>query len=42
MIIDENIILDIEKSLSIEPENLYYWHYEVLQKIMKLILTFRA
>lgn len=33
-VIDEKIILDKEKALSIKPEALYYWHYEVLDEAL--------
>jgi hypothetical protein len=33
-ITDDKIIIDREKALSIEPEQLYSWHYEVLKQVV--------
>lgn len=33
-IIDGKIIVDKEKAFSIKPEDLYYWHYEALEKAL--------
>lgn len=35
--IDGKIIFDKEKALSIKPEDLYYWHYEILEKALMKI-----
>lgn len=34
---DEKIVIDKEKVLSIKPEELYYWHYEILEKALSEI-----
>lgn len=32
---DDKIIIDREKALSIKPEHMYYWHYEVLKQALE-------
>lgn len=36
-VINEKIVIDKEKVLSIKPEELYYWHYEVLETALSEI-----
>ncbi|WP_278337157.1 hypothetical protein [Clostridium cavendishii] len=33
----EKIVVDKEKAFSIKPEDLYYWHYEILEKVLSEI-----
>ena len=36
-VINEKIVIDKEKAFSIKPEDLYYWHYEILEKVLSEI-----
>ncbi|MDP4145509.1 MAG: DUF4037 domain-containing protein [Bacillota bacterium] len=36
-VIDGKIVIDKEKAFSIKPEDLYYWHYEILEKTLSEI-----
>lgn len=36
-VINEKIVIDKEKAISIKPEDLYYWHYEILEKALSEI-----
>ncbi|GFZ33617.1 hypothetical protein CSC2_41430 [Clostridium zeae] len=36
-VINGKILIDKEKAFSIKPEDLYYWHYEILEKVLSEI-----